>query len=585
MGNCNYKNARQKEPAIINKSLLISQQSGSGQEPVMVEYFEKCKKSVCKIYYYINKQKYFGTGFFMKYNNNNYLFTCKHVIISIQIRINLELWNNNIVELNLLDREVLFFNELYDIAVIEIKNTDIFINEIEFLDYDSNYEKGYKLQYEDATIFYLGYPYGNKMSIDIKKIEGIHAYNFFHNLATKSGSSGSPIILSANSKVIGIHRGVDHIKNKNYGIFIGEVLKELKKGRAKAIPKNEIILNNSSIIEMNNTPNNNKNEILAIYVKRTYEINLLCNYNNTNKCFFDYSEKVSYMEAKKNINENNTELFVNNRTVPFDYIYKSNEEGEIKVKFKFKKLLTNTSYMFSDCESLIALDLSLFDTSKVKDMNHMFNCCKSLITLNISSLNTSNVINMYNMFSYCKSLMELDLSSFDISNVIDMNSMFSYCSSLKSLNLSSFNKSNVNNLNCMFCGCKSLTSLDLSSFDTSNVMSMNNMFAYCYSLTSLNLSSFDTSSVIYMNEMFLGCKALISLDLSSFDTTNVRSMNSMFAHCEGLKFLDLSSFDITNGVNMEKIFKNCRLLYSHNVKVNNKSCNILDELQSDCLIF
>ena len=52
------------------------------------------------------------------------------------------------------------------------------------------------------------------------------------------------------------------------------------------------------------------------------------------------------------------------------YIYcrKSVDQKLIKVKFKFKKLIQNTSFMFSGCWDLISIDLSSFNTSKVNDM-------------------------------------------------------------------------------------------------------------------------------------------------------------------------------------------------------------------------
>ena len=49
----------------------------------------------------------------------------------------------------------------------------------------------------------------------------------------------------------------------------------------------------------------------------------------------------------------------------------------IKVKFKFKKLLTNTSFMFRDCSSLESIDLTSFNTTNVKDMSFMFDGCSS----------------------------------------------------------------------------------------------------------------------------------------------------------------------------------------------------------------
>jgi surface protein len=99
--------------------------------------------------------------------------------------------------------------------------------------------------------------------------------------------------------------------------------------------------------------------------------------------------------------------------------------------------VSDMSYMFTSCVSLVFLDISLFDTSTVSNMVYMFYKCTSLSSLNISSFDTSNVISMYRMFSNCSSLTSLDVSNFDTSNVTTMYNMFSSCS-LLDVDVSSF---------------------------------------------------------------------------------------------------------------------------------------------------
>ena len=54
----------------------------------------------------------------------------------------------------------------------------------------------------------------------------------------------------------------------------------------------------------------------------------------------------------------------------------------------------------------------------------MFSECSSLISLNLSHFNTNNVQNMRSMFNQCSSLTSLNLSNFNTNNVKDMNSIF-----------------------------------------------------------------------------------------------------------------------------------------------------------------
>ena len=238
----------------------------------------------------------------------------------------------------------------------------------------------------------------------------------------------------------------------------------------------------------------------------------------------------------------------------------------------------STNRMFEGCSSLVALDLSSFDTSSVTYMSSMFRGCSSLTSLDLSSFDTTSVTGMPYMFEGCSSLVALDLSSFDTSSVKYMYDMFSGCSSLAALDLSSFDTSSVTDMLSMFEGCSSLGSIDLSSFDTSSVTRMSYMFKGCSSLTSLDLTSFNTSSVASMEGMFTRCSSLTSLGLSTFDTSSVSDMGYMFSDCATLKSLDISSFDTHAACNCYGCFHGMHL---GQIKVGaNCSENLANEISS-----
>ena len=48
--------------------------------------------------------------------------------------------------------------------------------------------------------------------------------------------------------------------------------------------------------------------------------------------------------------------------------------------------------MFSECSSLISLNLSNFITSSVTEMDYMFDGCTSLTFLDLSNFDTSSII-------------------------------------------------------------------------------------------------------------------------------------------------------------------------------------------------
>ena len=260
------------------------------------------------------------------------------------------------------------------------------------------------------------------------------------------------------NKIIGIHKAGDISRKYNLGTFLKYPLSEL---------------------------NGNKNEIICIYNKQEDEIDLLHDYTIDYDWRWSEELKKSYIEGKNNINGNNIDIYINDKKIEFDYKYKSNEKDNIKIKFIFNKLLTNTAYMFNGCSSLKSIDLSSFNTTNVNDMKDMLCLCSSLQSINLSSFNTTNVENMRYMFYGCSSLQSINLSSFNTTNVEDMSCMFYGCSSLKSINLSSFNTTNVNDMFGMFWACSSLQSIDLSSFNTIKVKNMERMFFDCYSLRSI----------------------------------------------------------------------------------------------------
>ena len=506
----------------------------SDSEPVPLEVLDKISKSVCRIKLTLNTKNIYGTGFFMEYNSNKYLITNYHVISEKTKDIEIEIWNKNISELNLNNRFVKYIKKPKDITIIQIHQNEF--NDVVYLKYDLNYLNGYST-YINKEVINVGYPSTYGVSGGKGKIKEIDEFEFFHNMPTKEGSSGSPIILYSLLTVVGIHKQAYVDKKLNIGTFIGELIKEMDSVKSKEIDNiNKNVLNN---YKKNEFPIKN-NEINCIYKINGEQIRLLYRPDLIYSC--DIIDYILFNEAKNNINEENVEIYVDNEKIKFTYVYKTNKKGFINVKFKIKKLLTSTCSMFFFCDSLETIDLSSF--------------------------NTNNVTNMMNMFSYCKSLKSIDLSSFNTDNVTNMYGMFWGCESLESIDLSAFNTKNVTNMELMFSGCKSLKSIDLSSFNTKNVTKMRHMFSGCESLKSIDLSSFNTNNVTDMYEMFKHCESLKSIDLSSFNTNNVTNMSHLFNKCSSLKSIDLSSFSSNNVTNMNKIFNDCSSLNKKNIKIN-----------------
>ena len=73
----------------------------------------------------------------------------------------------------------------------------------------------------------MGYPKGLNSVAESGKIEKIIENEFYHDINTEKGSSGSPIILFNTLKVIGIHKQADIEKKLNVGTFIDVIFKKI----------------------------------------------------------------------------------------------------------------------------------------------------------------------------------------------------------------------------------------------------------------------------------------------------------------------------------------------------------------------
>ena len=405
------------------------------------------------------------------------------------------------------------------------------------------------------------------------------------------------------------------IKSKNFDVYQCSIIESLNEG---------IIVSKDNLKLIGLTDkNNNKKEIKIIsidkiiskinFIKCMYRIDMyIPNPKFSNSIFTKIKMKRQNDGNKiihsKEISEQ-IDGIVNGKIISNLYEYEFNISKIYIIYLVSRNNLLNTmKNMFSGCSSLITINLSSFDTSKVTDMSDMFQGCSSLVEINLSKFDTSQVTNMRFMFEDCHSLKEINLSSFNTSLVTNMSSMFYGCRNFKELNLSSFNTSQVTNMSSMFANCEALKELDLSPLNTSNVTDMSEMFCQCsslekinlsalrtyqvkdmssmflncYSLKEINVSSFNTNQVTNMSMMFDGCKALKEINLASFNTSKVINMSSMFAYSSSLNYIDLSTFTTGFSTDISDMFTNCTSL--KNVKCEDR--RILNKYQNnpDCII-
>ena len=416
----------------------------------------------------------------------------KNIIKEKEIKLNFIYYNK--VLLNNNQRKILNYNN--NIKALEIKKTDKFdFNKFVEIDDKNN----------SQSIYLISNNFKNKYHVDsLKKIDD-NKYSIEEYNNIEKGFLFSPIFNLLNNKIIGLY-----LEKNNEIHLINMII-------------NKFILNNED---------NNNQIILELKIEK----------KDINKDIYFLDNTPNHGNLKE-LNESNVKVYINDEKYEFQKYFKPQKEGIYTIKLKFQIEIENCSYMFSNCNNLINIDLSSFNSEKVKNTPFMF--------------------------SFCKSLQNIDLSYFNTENVTNMSYMFIDCAKLENIDLKSFNTKSVENMSYMFTNCKNLQNLDLTSFSTQNVTNMSYMFSGCQNIANINLTSFNTQNVTDMSSMFYDCKNIDNIILLSFKTKNVEEMSDMFSYCSNLKNIDLSSFDVQNTENMNCMFTDCDNLVQ--VKVNKKS--------------
>jgi len=311
----NIENKTHNGKESINGINRINEIFSPSNNFLIFEDIDKARKSVCKII----SEEGFGTGFFFDFNSFKYIMTNYHNVNENITIIKIEIWDKQVINLDLKGRNIIYLPKPKDITIICLKDNEI--DKIEYLSYDLNYLKGYDY-YKDKEVFSLGYPKGSKLASGSGLIKDIiYEYDFYHNIPTSFGSSGSPIILLNTLLVIGIHKEADIVKNLNVGVFIGEALEEInKKVNKERIGRDLKKIDKKSII-------NSERKFPLIIEKNKININDI----NINKNHF--------WEGKNLNNENDSEKKTSRVDIGLKYkeIKFNNIKNEINCVYTVKK--------------------------------------------------------------------------------------------------------------------------------------------------------------------------------------------------------------------------------------------------------
>ena len=556
-------------------------------KPVNKHITEEILNQMNNTFYIIN-QKDETIGFFcyIKFKNkkiptiiiNNYI---KNEDIKYTIDI---LINNNIKKIEVYD--IIYKNKEYNITIMLIKNN----NTLKYIELDDKlYEDEYEMLNNKESIYILQYNDMKNILVSYGIINKINKNQIIYSGNINTNSKYSLIFNLNNNKLIGIHKNNFKYYNKgiNFNSIIHKLIYEYKHNNYK---KKENIINVTIKI--------NKEDI-------NKEIYFLDNYE-----YKDNNGKIHKDGNLKELNELNTELYINNLKYKYHKYFLPIKVGIYDIKLKFNVNIKDSSYMFAGCKNIIYINFNSFNTKNVINMKYMFYDCINLKKLNLFSFCTKNVINMEGIFGNCKSLKNLDLSSFNVKNISNMSYMLYNCINLEELNLFSLINSNVNNMSCMFFNCTNIKNLDLLSLDTKKSIDMSFMLYNCKNYKNLDLSLYKSKNInidnIFKNNMTIiyeinknknkiqlfgenfvtnnknNCYLLIEgkkYDLVSYYNLNkkekeifeielieinpITNMSFMFCNCSSLySFLDISKWDTKNVTDMSWMFYNCGLIIS-----------------------
>ena len=201
-----------------------------------------------------------------------------------------------------LNKRKIYFNNKYNITIIEIKNSD-FIN-ANYLKLDEKiFEDNSEFYYENKSIYILHYPNQEIASVSYGITKKIDRSNINHICSTLLGSSGSPIMDLSKNTIIGIHTGAS-IFDFNKGWFIKnpiiEFIQNERKNKLdnnnKDIKSSKNVLNNKQINKINNkyVHEKNLNPMIKIIQKedKSKSDNKIINKKNNNKSFQSTENKM-----------------------------------------------------------------------------------------------------------------------------------------------------------------------------------------------------------------------------------------------------------------------------------------------------
>ena len=187
-------------------------------------------------------------------------------------------------------------------------------------------------------------------------------------------------------------------------------------------------------------------------------------------------DEKNHLQEFKNENDlTKCSIRINDALIPFCYRYKFQAPGNYIIEYTFPIKLTQTSYMFFNCNCMKKVDLSNLDTSNLTKLRGMFQECSNLESIIFFNSLNQKVINMDCFFIFCEKLKNISLSNSNKDISISFDYLFCNCSALETVDLSNF-EAKLIKATSMFSDCNNLKKVDLSGLVSTNESKLEGMF-------------------------------------------------------------------------------------------------------------
>lgn len=175
---------------------------------------------------------------------------------------------------------------------------------------------------------------------------------------------------------------------------------------------------------------------------------------------------------------------------------------------------------FYHCESLSALDASVWDLSNVTTMSQFCRGCSALKTLVLPTTSNPMLTNI-DYFLSGTGLESVDINYFDVSAVTEMAQAFGACPNLREVTIPNWHAPNLTNASGLFAFNSLLERIDISGLTMDKVTNVTHMFLRCYALTSLKFPNMGQLKADSDNNKTIGF---------SDDPLDRASLESIFAY-------------------------------------------------------